>query len=238
MSTDEKANEVSTGAADSQPLTPSSKPPAPENDNENGAGIPIVLFFSLGLIASLIVGWVIFPQVLYSQKRQPVDFNHALHEEEVDESCDSCHFFREDGTFSGIPTLAQCIDCHEEVQGEDPEEAKFVNEYVAKGREVPWLIYSRQPQNVFFSHVAHVKMGQMECVTCHGPIGESESLKIYEENRISGYSRDIWGRNMAGIKRNSWDRMKMDDCSECHVKENVNQNSVQTLRGGCFVCHK
>jgi hypothetical protein len=29
----------------------------------------------------------------------------------------------------------------------------------------------------------------------------------------------------------------MDDCSECHVRENVNQNSVQTLRGGCFVCH-
>ena len=238
MSTDEKANEVSAEAADPQSVTPSSKTAGSDNDTENGAGIPIVLFFVLGLIASLILGWVIFPQVLYSQKRQPVDFNHALHEEEVDNSCDSCHFFREDGTFSGVPKLAQCIDCHEEVNGEDPEEEKFVNEYVVKGREVPWLIYSRQPQNVFFSHVAHVKLGQMECVTCHGHIGESESLKVYEENRISGYSRDIWGRNIAGFKRNSWDRMKMDDCSECHQKENVNQNSVQTLKGGCFVCHK
>jgi hypothetical protein len=238
MSTDEKANEVSAEAADAQPVTPSSKTPGSDNDTENGAGIPIVLFFALGLIASLIVGWVIFPQVLYSQKRQPVDFNHALHAEEVDNSCESCHFFREDGTFSGVPKLAQCIDCHEEVNGEDPEEEKFVNEYVAKEREVPWLIYSRQPQNVFFSHVAHVKMAQMDCVTCHGHIGESESLKVYEENRISGYSRDIWGRNIAGFKRNSWDRMKMDDCSECHQKENVNQNSVQTLKGGCFVCHK
>jgi hypothetical protein len=237
MSTDEKANEVLAEVADQQPTPPSSQTAEPDNDTENGAGIPIVLFFSLGLIASLIVGWVIFPQVLYSQKRQPVDFNHALHEKEVDNSCERCHFFREDGTFSGVPTLAQCIDCHEEVNGEDPEEEKFVNEYVAKGREVAWLIYSRQPQNVFFSHVAHVKNAQMDCVTCHGHIGESESLKIYEENRISGYSRDIWGRNIAGIKRNSWDRMKMDDCSECHRKENVNQNSVQTLKGGCFVCH-
>jgi len=238
MSTDEKANEVSAEAADPQAPTPTSKTPGSDNDTENGAGIPIVLFFALGLIASLILGWVIFPQVLYSQKRQPVDFNHVLHEEEVDDSCDSCHFFREDGTFSGVPKLDQCIDCHEEVNGEDPEEEKFVNEYVVKGREVPWLIYSRQPQNVFFSHAAHIKMGQMDCVTCHGHIGESESLKIYEENRISGYSRDIWGQNMAGIKRNSWDRMKMNDCSECHIKENVNQNSVQTLKGGCFVCHK
>ena len=181
---------------------------------------------------------MIFPQLLYSQKKQPVDFNHALHNELVEDSCESCHFFREDGTYSGVPKLAQCIDCHEEVNGEDPEEEKFVYEYVAKGREVPWLIYSRQPQNVFFSHVAHVKMAQMDCVTCHGDIGESESLEVYEENRISGYSRNIWGKNIAGFKRNSWDRMKMDDCSECHVKEDVNQNSVQTLRGGCFVCHK
>jgi len=237
MSTDEKANGVSAEAVDAHSLAPSSKPPGPDDDTGNGAAIPIVLFFALGLIASLIVGWVVFPKVLYSQKRQPVDFNHVLHNEEVGD-CDSCHFFREDGTFSGVPKLAQCIDCHEEVNGEDPEEAKFVNEYVAKAREVPWLIYSRQPQNVYFSHAAHVIMGKMECVTCHGHIGESESLKVYEENRISGYSRDIWGRNMAGFKRNTWDRMKMDDCSECHVKENVNQNSVQTHRGGCFVCHK
>ena len=237
MSTDDKANEVSAEAADQEPTTPSSHAEGTGHHAEDGAGGPIILFFIIGLIVSLIVGWVIFPQLLYSQKKQPVDFNHALHNELFEDGCESCHFFREDGSYSGVPRLAQCIDCHEEVNGEDPEEEKFVYEYVAKQREVPWLIYSRQPQNVFFSHAAHVKMAQMDCVTCHGDIGESESLEVYEENRISGYSRNIWGKNIAGIKRNSWDRMKMDDCSECHVKENVNQNSVQTLRGGCFVCH-
>jgi hypothetical protein len=30
----------------------------------------------------------------------------------------------------------------------------------------------------------------------------------------------------------------MDDCSECHQKNDVNQNSVQTEKGPCFVCHK
>ena len=233
MSTDEKANQDSAAAAGPQSITPSSRTEA----SDGGGGAPIILFFILGLIASLIVGWVIFPQVLYSQKKQPVDFNHLLHNDQVEDGCESCHFFRDDGTFSGVPKLSQCIDCHEEVNGEDPEEKKFVNEYVAKYREVPWLIYSRQPSNVFFSHAAHVKMAQMDCVTCHGSIGESENLKVYEENRISGYSRDIWGRNIAGFKRNTWDRMKMDDCSECHQKENVNQNSVQTHKGGCFVCH-
>ncbi len=235
MTTEEQASAAS--AKDQQPSTPSPEIIPSSEDDASGAGGPIILFFILGLAASLIVGWVVFPQLLYSQKNQPVDFNHALHNELVEDGCESCHFFREDGSYSGVPKLAQCIECHEEVNGEDPEEAKFVNTYVANNREVPWLIYSRQPQNVFFSHAAHVKVAEMDCVTCHGHIGESESLKVYEENRISGYSRDIWGGNIAGIKRNSWDRMKMDDCAECHRNEGVNQNSVQTLRGGCFVCH-
>ncbi len=235
MSTEDKAKEVSAEAHDQESNTP---PTDPEHiEPGQGAGGPITLFFILGLVASLVLGWVIFPQLLYSQKEQPVQFSHVLHNELVEDGCESCHFFREDGTYSGVPKLAQCIDCHEEVNGESAEEEKFVNEYVLKGREVPWLVYSRQPDCVFFSHAAHVKMGQMDCVTCHGHIGESESLRPYEYNRISGYSRDIWGPNIAGIKFNSWDRMKMDDCSECHVRNNVNQGSVQTLRGGCFVCH-
>jgi hypothetical protein len=235
MSTEDNANEVSAGDRDRHSATPPAEPGI--QDPASGAGGTITLFFIIGLVASLVLGWVIFPQLLYSKKGQPVDFNHALHNELVEDSCASCHFFREDGTYSGVPKLAQCIDCHEEVNGEDPEEEKFVTQYVAKGREVPWLVYARQPDCVFFSHIAHVKMGQMDCVTCHGHIGESESLKVYEENRITGYSRDIWGKNIAGIKWNSWDRMKMDDCAECHKKNNVNLNSVQTHRGGCFVCH-
>jgi hypothetical protein len=235
MTTEEQAHAASVN--DPQSTTPSPEKKPSESTDHGGSGGPIILFFIIGLAASLVVGWVVFPKLLYSQKNQPIEFNHVLHIELVEDGCESCHFFREDGSYHGVPTLEQCIECHEEVNGEDPEEARFVNEFVANNREVPWHIYSRQPQNVFFSHAAHVKMGEMDCVTCHGHIGESESLPVYKENRISGYSIDIWGRNISGIKRNTWDRMKMDDCAECHRREGVNQNSVQTLRGGCFVCH-
>ena len=230
MSTEDKAKEVSAEAQDQESKTP---PTDPEHiEPGQGAGGPITLFFILGLVASLVLGWVIFPQLLYSQKEQPVQFNHVLHNELVEDGCESCHFFREDGTYSGVPKLAQCIDCHEEVQGDSAEEEKFVTEYVEKGREVPWLVYSRQPDCVFFSHVAHVKTGQMDCVTCHGHIGSSDSLRPYEENRITGYSRDIWGHSIGGFKHNTWDRMKMDDCSECHTQKGHEENNA------CFVCHK
>jgi hypothetical protein len=233
MSTqDDQAKEVvEAEAGETQVTAPQAK------ELGTGSSGYIILFFILGFVASLILGWAIFPTLLYSKKQQPVTFNHALHNGEVDNECESCHFFREDGSYSGVPKLEQCIDCHEEVQGETESEAIFVSEYVQKYREVPWLVYSRQPPCVFFSHAAHVKKAAMECVECHGPIGESESMKIYEQNRITGYSRDIWGSNIAGLKKNSWDRMKMDDCVECHREKGVNQGSVQTEKGGCFVCH-
>ncbi len=207
-------------------------------EQKNGAGGPIILFFVIGLFLSLIMGWIIFPKLLYSKKKQPIDFNHVVHNDAVDEGCESCHFFRDDGSFAGVPRLEQCVDCHEEAQGETADEIKFVEEYVAKDKEVPWLIYSRQPDCVFFSHAAHVIKAEINCAVCHGHIGESEHLKVYEQNRITGVSRDIWGRNIAGIKKNTWDRMKMDDCAKCHKEAGKKEDSVQTRKDACFVCHK
>jgi hypothetical protein len=154
MSTEDKANEISSEAQD-QESNPSITDPAASPSGDGAAG-PITLFFILGLAASLVIGWVVFPQLLYSSKEQPLQFNHALHNELVDDSCESCHFFREDGTYSGVPKLAQCIDCHEEVQGESSEEEKFVTQYVDNCLELTWLVFSREPDCVLFSHVAHV----------------------------------------------------------------------------------
>jgi hypothetical protein len=216
-------------------VTEEAHSPSPKG---GGGGAYLILFFLLGLTLMMVVGWMIFPKVLYSKKSQPFDFNHKLHLEQVDDGCQSCHFFRKDGTFSGVPRLAQCIDCHEEVIGESKNEAVFVEQYVQKDREVPWHVYARQPDFVFFSHAAHVKGAGMDCVTCHGHTGTSESLRPYEENRITGYSRDIWGHSIAGFKNNTWDRMKMDDCAACHKESGVHKSSTQTGRDACFVCHK
>ncbi|MFO8083295.1 MAG: menaquinone reductase multiheme cytochrome c subunit QrcA [Desulfobacterales bacterium] len=209
-----------------------------DTSSEQGNTGIVFIFFVIGLVVSLLVGWIAFPKVLYSQKQQPFDFNHKSHMEMVDNGCQSCHFFREDGTYSGAPKLEQCIECHYYVQGGSEDETIFVEQYVANSIEVPWLIYSEQPDCVYFSHAAHVISAEMDCRTCHGDIGESTSLPVYEYNVLTGYSRNIWGKNIAGFKKNTWDRMKMDDCSECHQKTNVNQNSVQTEKGPCFVCHK
>ena len=57
-----------------------------------------VLFFIGAFAVCFLSGWLLFPDLLYSKKEQPFNFNHALHVEEVGD-CESCHFFREDGSF-------------------------------------------------------------------------------------------------------------------------------------------
>ena len=204
-------------------------------------------FFLLGLIGALIVGWVIFPAVLYSKQAQPINFNHALHldPEKVDgiegetkeEKCFSCHAFRDDGTFTGIPKLEKCTECHDDPEsplGETPEEKVFMKEYVANDKEIPWLVYSRQPDCVYFSHIAHVNMGKVACATCHGDFADNEKLPLYVKNRLTGYSINIWGKRISGLYWNKEfsDRMKMDDCARCHTQMGQEQNNA------CFVCHK
>ena len=58
----------------------------------------------------------------------------------------------------------------------------------------------------------------------------SARLRPFERNRISGYSRDVWGRNVAGIATAPWDGMKMGDCSRCHRQRGVTES--------CQDCHK
>jgi hypothetical protein len=204
-----------------------------------------IAYFVAGIIPAMIIGWFVFPALLYSKQQQPMDFNHALHmDPQIVEGikgdtetqrCLYCHSFREDGSFTGIQGIDTCSECHNDPDfpwGESVEEELLMKDYVAINKKIPWLAYSRQPDCVYFSHIAHVKMGELDCMTCHGDHGKTQTLPAYEKNRISGYSRNIWGKNIAGIKKNTWDSMKMDDCAACHIKKGHEKNNA------CFVCHK
>jgi hypothetical protein len=184
-----------------------------------------------GVGAGLALGWLVFPALLYTSIPQPLHFSHRTHTgEQVGMTCDMCHEFEADGTFKGVPTISKCAECHSSPIGTTEAEKRLVEEYVTPGKEIPWKVYLRQPDNAFFPHSAHVTLGQIACAECHGPHGESEQLPVYQENRLTGYSRDVWGRNIAGLHSNAWEGMKMDRCVKCHE----DRNRVD----GCIICHK
>lgn len=189
------------------------------------------LVFGLGFAIALLVGWIVFPRVLYSQKHQPLDFLHGTHSDKSGVAeCGECHTIREDGTFAGLPPMEKCAGCHSDRVGESKAEAILVESYIKPNHKTPWLVYARQPANVWFSHAIHVKRAKLRCTECHSTYGESDKLRSYEVNRISGYSRDIWGHSMSRLRRSPGDGMKMSDCENCHRKHNIEV--------GCLGCHQ
>jgi len=171
--------------------------------------------FLAGVLSALGAGWVGFPRLIYKTAPQPVSFSHKVHAEKAGSKCEDCHALRPDGTFAGIPPLEKCAGCHAAPMGTTPAEKAFIDQYVTPGRDPQWGDYAHQPENVFFSHAAHIRSGKVKCEDCHGDMGKSDTLPPYSEDRISGYSPET---------------MSMDTCIECHQRDKV----VDT----CLECHQ
>lgn len=187
--------------------------------------------FAFGLTTALFVGWIVFPHLLYSHRQQPLDFLHETHAEKSGlADCTECHAIRGDGTFAGLPAMEQCAACHSERVGESKAEQILVDRYIKPGQPTPWLVYARQPANVWFSHAIHMKRAHLGCTECHSKYGKSDTVRVYEVNRISGYSRDIWGTSISRLRRAPHEGMKMSDCENCHKQRNV--------EAGCLGCHQ
>lgn len=171
--------------------------------------------FLAGVLIALGAGWAGFPRAIYKTRPQPVDFSHKVHAEKAGTKCEDCHALREDGTFAGVPALEKCSGCHGAPMGSTPAEKAFIDQYVTPGREPQWISYSRQPENVYFSHAAHIRQGKVKCEECHGDVGASDKLPPAREDRISGYSSET---------------MRMDTCIDCHRKNQITDS--------CLECHK
>jgi hypothetical protein len=178
--------------------------------------------FAAGAAIALGAGWIAFPRAIYQSRPQPVDFSHKVHAEKAGTKCEDCHAFRDDGTYAGAPTLDKCTGCHAAPMGNSAAEKRFIDAYVTPGREPAWLSYARQPENVFFSHAAHVKLAGLKCEQCHGAQGASDGLRLVSVDPVSGYSRDVLPVVGHG--------MSMDDCVACHRQRGQEHN--------CMECHR
>ena len=190
-----------------------------------------LLIFCIGMGLAIFIGWTAFPHALYVRQNQPLEFHHKTHSEKSGlTQCNSCHVVGTDGEFSQIAGIETCAGCHAEKVGTSKAEATLVDLYIKPSRETPWLVYSRQPANVWFSHAVHTRRAGLACKDCHGNIGDTDQVRTYEQNRISGYSRDIWGHSMSRLGRAPGDGMTMSDCESCHRRHNIEV--------GCLGCHK
>ena len=180
------------------------------------------IVFLAGVLAALGAGWLGFPHAIYQSRPQPVDFSHKVHADKAGAKCEDCHAFRDDGTFAGIPTLDKCAGCHAAAMGSTAAEKNFIDRYVTPQREPQWASYARQPENVYFSHITHVKLAQVKCERCHGDEGATDTLRALP----AGPHQRLLARHLDGRTPG----MKMDDCVACHRQ--------QGLEHSCLDCHK
>jgi hypothetical protein len=106
------------------------------------------------------------------EPNQPVAFPHDLHVTQLGMDCRYCHSFVEVAAHSNVPNTQTCMNCHSQVQKDNPK-LQALRESWATGKPIEWVQIHKTPDYVYFNHSVHVNRG-VSCVSCHGQINHME----------------------------------------------------------------
>jgi mono/diheme cytochrome c family protein len=111
--------------------------------------------------------------------KQPIPFSHKLHAGKYKIDCNYCHTGVTKGKQANIPSLNICMNCHKEIKkGPSGEGAlKNLRDHYEKGIPVKWVRVHNLPDLAYFNHSQHVKVGGIECRTCHGDIDSMDVVR-------------------------------------------------------------
>jgi len=123
------------------------------------------------------------------QPEQPIHFPHDLHAGVMKIDCQYCHSGAYKSKNATIPSLNICMNCHKVVKQESPEIQKIyaalgydpkTQKYDStKARPMQWVRVHNLPDFAYFNHSQHVKVGQIKCQTCHGPVQTMKEIYQY-----------------------------------------------------------
>jgi cytochrome c2 len=142
-------------------------------------------------------GWYALADIGISQgyqPMQPIKFPHKLHAGKNKINCQYCHSGAEKSKTAGIPSANVCMNCHKYIQegpvygkeeigkiyaalDYDPATQKYGN----NPKPIQWIRIHNLPDLAYFNHSQHVKVGKIECQTCHGPVQEMDTLYQYSK---------------------------------------------------------
>lgn len=114
------------------------------------------------------------------QPAQPINFSHKIHAGDNQIDCNYCHTGVRKAKNANIPSANICMNCHSVVKTESPE-IKKIYDAVAKNQPIEWVRIHNLPDFVYFNHSQHVKVGGVECQTCHGPIEEMDVVEQHSD---------------------------------------------------------
>lgn len=139
--------------------------------------VPLKILIILGALATGAVGavWYYFTpkytKVGY-MPTQPIPFSHKIHSGQLGLDCRFCHNFVETAAHSNIPATQVCMNCHSQIQRENPK-LEPLRQAWATGQPVPWVQIHKTPDHAYFNHSVHINRG-VSCVSCHGRVDQMD----------------------------------------------------------------
>ena len=205
-------------------------------------GIVIFIFVTVGLKTGIDGLFTIGVQQGY-MPTQPIAYSHELHAGQYEIDCNYCHTGVRKSKSANIPSANICMNCHVAIKPESKEIQKIyaaidydpeTGEYGQETQPIEWVRVHNLPDLAYFNHSQHVKVGGLECETCHGPIKEMEvvyqysdltmgwCINCHREANVKSKGNDYY-TNLVELhnEKNSKEPMKVEDiggleCSKCH----------------------
>jgi len=219
---------------------------------------PVVGTMAVGALVTVILGLYGFD---YGNKKvgvqkgyapvQPINYSHELHAGKYKINCQYCHSSADKSKQASIPSASTCMNCHAYVKakanyngqvspeiqkiynavGYDSESGTYKVGYVQQ--PIKWIRIHNLPDHAYFNHAQHVKIGKVECQSCHGSIekmkvvSQQKSLQMgwcincHREAKVDVANNDYYEKLHKDLKANNKDFITVAqngglECSKCH----------------------
>lgn len=198
---------------------------------------------------------------------QPIKYSHKLHAGDLKIDCKYCHSTAEYSKQASIPALNTCMNCHKGVQKAstattDEISAEIKKIYAAldydpekigaeafgnNPRPVKWIRIHNLPDHAYFNHSQHVKVGKLQCQTCHGPIEKMEVVQQWSTLQM-GWCIACHRNTGVDVENNNYYKA-LHEKATADIKANKNKSKyfsadgkvrvTPALNGGleCSKCH-
>jgi hypothetical protein len=117
------------------------------------------------------------------QPVQPIPFPHDIHVKQLGMDCRYCHSFVEVAAHSNIPNTQVCMNCHTQIQKDNPKLQPLRDSWKT-GQPIQWVQIHKTPDFVYFNHSVHVNRG-VSCVSCHGQVNDMPVVYHAESHSMS-----------------------------------------------------
>lgn len=165
------------------------------------------------------------------EPKQPIPFSHKLHAGQYKIDCNYCHTGVTKSAKANIPSINICMNCHSQIQ-EGPkygkEGIKILLDHYKENKPIEWVRVHNLPDFAYFNHSQHVKVGGVECQTCHGAIDTMDVVRqhspltmgwcvnCHRETKVNGKDNAYYDKLYAKHKEMTVENIGGLECSKCH----------------------